>query len=585
MQCWGQNNYGQLGIGSTVNSASPQALTSINHLQAYDITVGESHACALFHDGAPRCWGYNNYGQLGIGSTSTQYEPQIVSGYSNSNNSHSLFAGFNYSIPISVAGWNYNSSIIGNSNQNITWDEHNHTLKLNEWLPVGNYTSHLSFSNQNNVIHLNISYEIIYTVDPYSDRVSSHSSGMSIIDRPSYKIPIEIETGNGGTCFITSNDLNYCQGVGSSGQLGYGSTGNPTSPVKIRNFEEPLKSVSMKNTHSCGIDYENILWCWGYNQYGQLGVGNTAQNTYRTSVTQDIAGQGLGLVQQVEVGFYYHSCAIIDFSAYCWGHNNYGQLGDSTTSNRLRPTEVSAPENARFTDLSIGAHHTCGIIENGSVYCWGRNNFGQLGDNSTEDSHLPNYTLIPGNSKAVALTSGLHHTCALMDNNTIYCWGYNGNGQLGDGTYNTIHKPVISQLNPSNRIVQISAGNEFTCALIENGSIYCWGSNNANQVEGDESDELSSSTSNPYYVNITENGNFASIDSGSQNICAITKASDIRCWGSSAGNIDSFFARNTLKITYIENSVTRKLLAPQGWGVRDYSVANLPLEFHMIHSL
>ena len=150
-------------------------------------------------------------------------------------------------------------------------------------------------------------------------------------------------------------------------------------------------------------------------------------------MTQDIAGQGLGLVQQVEVGFYYHSCAIIDFSAYCWGHNNYGQLGDSTTSNRLRPTEVSAPENARFTDLSIGAHHTCGIIENGSVYCWGRNNFGQLGDNSTEDSHLPNYTLIPGNSKAVALTSGLHHTCALMDNNTIYCWGYNGNGQLEMG--------------------------------------------------------------------------------------------------------------------------------------------------------
>ena len=576
LQCWGQNNYGQLGIGSTVDSASPQALTSINHLQAYDITVGENHACALFHDGAPRCWGQNNFGQLGIGSTSTQYEPQIISGYSNSNNSHSFFAGFNYSIPISVAGWNYNSSIIGNSNQNITWDENNHTLELSEWLPVGNYTSHLSFSNQNTVIHLNFSFEIIYTVDVYNDRISSHSGGMSIIDKPSYNIPIEIETGNGGTCFITSNDVNYCQGTGSNGQLGYGSTGSPTTPTKIKNFEEPLKSLSMKYQHSCGIDHENTLWCWGYNQYGQLGIGNTNQYSERQEVTQDITGKELGIIQQVEVGFYYHSCAIIDFSAYCWGYNNYGQLGDSTTSNRYKPTEVSAPDNARFTDLSIGAHQSCGIIENGSVYCWGRNNYGQLGDNSTGDSHLPNYTMIPGNSKAIAITSGLHHSCALMDNNSIYCWGYNNRGQLGDGSYTTGYKPVMSNFNPTSRIVQISAGGEFTCALIENGSIYCWGQNSYNQVEGDESDELSSSTPNPYYVNITENGNFASFDSGNSNICAITKSSDIRCWGSNTGSIDSFFARTASKITYIENSATRKLLAPQGWGIRDYSIANLP---------
>ena len=576
LQCWGSNQYGQLGIGSTVDSASPQALTSINHLQAYDITVGETNACALFHDGAPRCWGENNYGQLGIGSTSTQYQPEIVSGYSTSNNSHSFFAGFNYSIPISVAGWNYNSSMIGNSNQNLNWNEDNHILEINEGLQVGNYTVHLSFTNQNNIIHQNVTFEIIYTVDIFNDRISSHSSGMSVIDRPSYNIPIEIETGNDATCFITLNDVNYCQGTGSNGQLGYGSTGSPTTPTKINHFEQPLKSLSMKNRHSCGIDYENSLWCWGYNNYGQLGIGNTNQYAERQEVTQDLTGKELGIVQQVDVGINEHSCAIIDFSAYCWGYNNNGQLGDSSYTNRNRPTKVKAPDNARFTDLSLGAYHTCGIIENGSVYCWGYNNRGQLGDNSIDNANIPNYTRIPGNKeKAIAITSGEHHTCALMDNNSIYCWGWNNYGQLGDGTYTNRNIPIISQINPTNDIVQISAGLRFTCALIENGSIYCWGYNDYNQIEGDESNELGSYIPNPYYVNITDNGNFASFDAGYTNVCAISKSSDIRCWGEDTGNIGPFFSRNTSKINYIENSLTRKLLAPQGWGIEDFTISSL----------
>ena len=196
--------------------------------------------------------------------------------------------------------------------------EDNHILEINEGLQVGNYTVHLSFTNQNNIIHQNVTFEIIYTVDIFNDRISSHSSGMSVIDRPSYNIPIEIETGNDATCFITLNDVNYCQGTGSNGQLGYGSTGSPTTPTKINHFEQPLKSLSMKNRHSCGIDYENSLWCWGYNNYGQLGIGNTNQYAERQEVTQDLTGKELGIVQQVDVGINEHSCAIIDFSAYCW---------------------------------------------------------------------------------------------------------------------------------------------------------------------------------------------------------------------------------------------------------------------------
>ena len=134
-----------------------------------------------------------------------------------------------------------------------------------------------------------------------------------------------------------------------------------------------------------------------------------------------------------------------------------------------------------------------------------------------------------------------------MDNNSIYCWGWNNYGQLGDGTYTNRNIPVMNQLNPTNDIVQISAGLRFTCALIENGSIYCWGYNDYNQIEGDESNELGSYITNPYYVNITDNGNFASFDAGYTNVCAITKSSDIRCWGDNTGNMILTFQEIPLK--------------------------------------
>ena len=94
------------------------------------------------------------------------------------------------------------------------------------------------------------------------------------------------------------------------------------------------------------------------------------------------------------------------------GYNNNGQLGDSSYTNRNRPTKVKAPDNTRFTDLSLGAYHTCGIIENGSVYCWGYNNRGQLGDNSIDNANIPNYTRIPGNSKQYSHNiGGTSHMC------------------------------------------------------------------------------------------------------------------------------------------------------------------------------
>ena len=127
---------------------------------------------------------------------------------------------------------------------------------------------------------------------------------------------------------------------------------------------------------------------------------------------------------------------------YCWGYNGKVKLGLGDTTLRNRPMIVQTPGEDLFTDITLGYSHTCGIIENGSVYCWGQNSNGELGDSTTDYSNLPNILNCQHGSKAVAISSGHYHNCAIMDNSSVYCWGYNNYGQLGNGNQTSMNVPV-----------------------------------------------------------------------------------------------------------------------------------------------
>ena len=583
LQCWGRNAYGELGIGSTVDSASPQSVLSMSAHDAYDVSLGNGFACAAFHDGSARCWGYNNYGQLGVGDTSSRTSPSLQNGYTGGSNRFSLFAGLEHTIPVHAAGWGYTTSIVSQLPPDAEWNEESMMLVIDKDAPSGNFSVQVHFDNGVNNFTILLDIELMEIIDPWSDRISSHSLGFGVIDDTAIGIPLEIEAGDAATCVMYLDARTQCIGTNSYGETGTGSTTTLSTMTSINTFSGPLRSLSMKDNHACGVDNEFDIWCWGLNSYGGLGVGDQNQRTTPNRLTSDITGQSLGYAFAVETGYGGHTCGIFNRSTYCWGLNNHGQLGDSTTTNRNRPALLSNSQTIEFTDLALGYQHSCGIATNGSVYCWGKNDYGQLGDNSTTESHIPVLVDFQTTVQAVAIGAGRSHVCVLSSVNTVHCWGYNGQGNLGNGP-SSAHSSVpvqvpLPSLN-SNTIVQLAAGDEFNCALVSNGSAMCWGSNNYDQVEGDLSSDLPSSVRVPTFVNLTENGQLVSLDLGVNHVCGIMKNSDVKCWGQSTGRVPRHSTRVSPSLGFVEHHAAEKLLYPQGWGLVDADISPLPSGFN-----
>ena len=584
LQCWGGNGYGQLGTGSTIQSNSPQTVSSIGHLEATSVSVGDYFACALFHDGSPRCWGLGTSGQLGTGLSSNSNIPMLAKDYLGSNQDPFTFVqGTEVSIPIHVAGWDFNSYAVSTLPAGFEWSNTTNSLRIDDRLPLGNYTVTVRFIAGTFTKDVDVDFSIIERIDQWSDRVGSHTHGMAILDDVNSQFPMDFDLGGSHSCFISVSQYNYCQGLNSNGQLGEGSTTQRSTPFKISNFEQPLKSISTGKKHTCAIDYDGSLYCWGSGNNGQLGTGSTpTSQTYRQQVT--IAANGLenNKALQVEVGNE-HSCSIFDdLNLYCWGYNGYGQLGINSATQQSRPQPVTMPLGQRVTDVSLGEHHSCAIVLNGSVYCWGYNSQGQLGDNTTSNSLIPVYTHLPQGRSAVAISLGGSHSCAILDNNSIYCWGYNGNKQLGSSLNPSRSLiPLHAELPGGSPPVELSMGREFSCTVLENGSAYCWGYNNYNQVEGQTNANLQSNVIIPSQVGLESTYKIISVSTGDSHACAILENGEITCWGrgSNQQHIELNKGNNPSELRYVISERDTKRIHPMGWGILDYTISNLPEGF------
>ncbi|MGB1585409.1 MAG: RCC1 domain-containing protein, partial [Candidatus Thalassarchaeaceae archaeon] len=221
---------------------------------------------------------------------------------------------------------------------------------------------------------------------------------------------------------------------------------------------------------------DGTVTCWGYNVYGALGDGTT--NDRNTPTQTSSLGTDRTAVT-ISTG-YQHACAILDDeSVVCWGWNFNGQLGDGTTTDQLTPTQTSSLGIDRHAvSISAGEYHTCAILDNGSVSCWGYNSDGQLGDGTNNQQNTPTQTTSLGTDRtAFGISAGHLHTCAILDNESISCWGQNGNGQLGDGTNTHQNMPTqTSSLGTNRTAVAISLGGH-SCAILDDATISCWGYN------------------------------------------------------------------------------------------------------------
>ena len=173
-----------------------------------------------------------------------------------------------------------------------------------------------------------------------------------------------------------------------------------------------------------------------------------------------------------------HSCAIRkDGTAWCWGNNDFGQLGDGTTTDRTVPVAVAGTGLPRFQAIAGGDEHTCALGVDGSVWCWGHNNAFQLG-NGMSDFHTP--VAVSNLSDAIAIASGAAHTCAIRADHSVVCWGNNDDGQIGNGANNNQSAP--SPIDSLHGVTAIAAGGDATCAVDGNQQLWCWGDNQHGQL-------------------------------------------------------------------------------------------------------
>ena len=284
---------------------------------------------------------------------------------------------------------------------------------------------------------------------------------------------IGIDNGEAHTCALNSQGGVVCWGHGWAGQLGDGISGHSFTPVNVYGLSNGVIQISAGASYNCVVVDTGGVKCWGINDAGQLGNGTTDWS----STPVDVIGLSSG-VASVASGRN-HTCAVIvNGSLKCWGSNWVGQLGDGTTNSSLFPVDVIGITNA--IAISVGIDHTCALTAIGAVKCWGANSEGELGDGTYTDRSIP-VDVIGLTSGVSKITNGAYHSCALLSGGAARCWGYNVSGQLGDNTVYRSSVPVdVIGLQNGGQVIE--AGYDHTCVLLTNGLITCWGSNGYGQL-------------------------------------------------------------------------------------------------------
>jgi alpha-tubulin suppressor-like RCC1 family protein len=298
----------------------------------------------------------------------------------------------------------------------------------------------------------------------------------------------------------------------------------------------PVMALSAGLFHACALR-AGIAYCWGQGSFGALGDGTSTDQNVATAV--NVSGALAGKAVSAIAAGSSLTCALDTLgAAYCWGNNTDGQLGDGTTTDRVTPAAVTMPTGVTFTSIATRSWNTCALSTTGAAYCWGYNGNGAIGDGTTSDSSIPVATTMSGVAGGAfsQITAGSLFACGLSTAGTVYCWGYNASGFLGDGT--TTQRLVPTAVSTSGAlagktITKLAGDYLHTCALDSDGQAYCWGIGTSGQL-GDSSN---SNRSAPVAVNtsgVLAGKRLVDIDPGYQHTCAIDSDGVAYCWGSGA---------------------------------------------------
>lgn len=313
---------------------------------------------------------------------------------------------------------------------------------------------------------------------------------------------VSLSLGTSHSCALTDTGDIWCWGLNLGGQVGRANLSLVQSvPVQldIRQNGTAVKfsSVSAGNSHTCAVSTAGAAWCWGADDMGQLGRNNFSAGN---SDPAPVWPYNMGTVRSITTGST-HTCAVNTAGqAWCWGDNADGQLGVGNVPQQRKPALVA--ETAGFpgggiTQLEASDFHTCAATNSGSMFCWGSNSFGRIGNPAGSSSRTPikvqAHAAIAENAvdfKADRISLGIEHTCAWRERDGVaWCWGRGLFGQLGDGTPSssvtlprTRVKGETILLEPTGAITQLSSGSNHVCTVNEGGMAFCWGMNLLGQL-------------------------------------------------------------------------------------------------------
>jgi alpha-tubulin suppressor-like RCC1 family protein len=499
--CWGDNSNGELGNDSTMTSSVPVAARTggvLSGVTLTQITTGTNFSCALSSAGAVYCWGLGTSGQLGNNSTTSSSLPVAV--YTGG-----ALSGLTLT---QITANGASACALASTGAAFCWGAGGSGQ-------LGNGTTTAAQST------------------PVAVTTSGVLSGLILTG---------ISDGGSTACALASTRAAFCWGAGGSGQLGNGTTtATQSTAVAVTAAAGVLAGVTLTGisdggTTACALASTGAAFCWGAGGSGQLGNGTTT-STQSTAVAVTATGVLTGqTLTQITVGSN-SSCALSSAGlGYCWGGGAIGQLGNGTTtstqSTAVAVTATGVLTGQTLTQITVGTTFTCALSNTGADFCWGENSNGQDGNPATADNFLVPVAVM---SESTMIASGYSHSC-LLRNGKAYCWGNDTYGELGNNTTTTtpVSAPVavytagaLSGLT----LIQISAGQDWTCALASTGAAYCWG-NNSIAVSGDTID-LGNNTNTASSAPVLVSGGlfFTQISVGGDFACGLTSAGVAYCWG------------------------------------------------------
>jgi alpha-tubulin suppressor-like RCC1 family protein len=344
---------------------------------------------------------------------------------------------------------------------------------------------------------------------------------------------LQVSAGYQHTCALDTDGKAWCWGSNQASQLGVlTATSCPEvgtcsrRPIAVLGDHRFVR-IASGLAHSCGVTAQGAAWCWGggfeSRESGFLGNGFLMRSETPVRVVSD------SVFVEIDAG-YDNSCALTAAGqAWCWGRNAKGEGGSGTTLARLIPTLVQG-DGFRFSKISVGGEHVCGLRTTGSIACWGSNRFGQLGIGEVTFNDINRFSTSPlrveTSSQMTAVSAGADHTCGIRVDGGIDCWGLNVNaGQLGDSSGLT-HRGSPGPLGDERTYTTLASGFATTCAASTANGPFCWGSNFYGAIGMGSRDTLIYQT-----PRATIGGPFVSFSGGGSHMCGITADQRLFCWG------------------------------------------------------